>query len=229
MLWNDHLYLAATAYRTDHIGNPQPNSGDGFSVNIRGVAPYWRIAWQQSIGSDNYLEIGGYGMYVKSTPNSVSGLEDHYTDWAADLQFDRTMFVRDVLSVRSTYIRETSSLDATFQQGGASQSHHTLDSFTANAEYHFGNRYSAALGWFDVSGTRDSLLYAPAAVGGSANGSPNSAGYIANLSWWPVQNVQIGAQYTWYTRFNGASTNYDGSGRNASGNDTTYLLARFIF
>jgi hypothetical protein len=229
MLWNDHLYLAGTIYRTDHIGNPQPNSGEGFAVNIRGVAPYGRIAWQQSIGSDNYLEVGGYGMYVKSTPNSVSGLEDHYTDWAADLQFDRTMFVRDVLSVRSTYIRETSSLDATFQQGGASQSHHTLDTFTANAEYHFGNRYSAALGWFDVSGTSDGLLYPPADVAGSANGSPKSAGYITNVSWWPVQNIQIGAQYTWYTRFNGASTNYDGSGRNASGNDTMYVLARFIF
>jgi DNA invertase Pin-like site-specific DNA recombinase len=36
-------------------------------------------------------------------------------------------------------------------------------------------------------------------------------------------------QYTAYTRFNGGSTNYDGSGRNASGNNTVYLLARFVF
>jgi hypothetical protein len=228
-MWDDHLYAAVSAYRSDHIGNPQPNSGDGFGVNIRGVAPYWRLAWQQSFGAENYLEIGGYGMWVKSTPNSVEGLEDRYTDWAADLQYDRSLFVRDVLSFRCTYIRETSSLDATFAEGGASRSDHTLDTFAGNVEYHFGNRFSLALGGFDVSGTSDPALYAPAPVSGSASGSPRSAGYIANASWWPVQNIQIALQYTGYTRFNGASTNYDGSGRNASGNDTTYAVARFLF
>ena len=44
-----------------------------------------------------------------------------------------------------------------------------------------------------------------------------------------MQNLQLGVQYTGYTRFNGAMTNYDGAGRNASGNNTFYLLARFIF
>jgi len=32
-----------------------------------------------------------------------------------------------------------------------------------------------------------------------------------------------------YTRFNGAAINYDGAGRNASDNNTVYLLGRFIF
>jgi hypothetical protein len=99
----------------------------------------------------------------------------------------------------------------------------------ANVEYHFGNRCSVALGWQDTSGTADALLYAPAPLTGAANGSPNSAGYTGNLSWWPVQNIQLALQYTAYTRFNGASTNYDGAGRNASDNNTTYLLARFLF
>jgi hypothetical protein len=36
-------------------------------------------------------------------------------------------------------------------------------------------------------------------------------------------------QYTGYTRFNGAANNYDAVGRNAGGNNTVYLLARFIF
>lgn len=226
LFWNERLYLAAAAYRTDHIGTSQPNTGAGFPINIRGVAPYWRLAWQQPIGPDNTLELGTYGIYLKSTPNSVSGTRDRYTDWAGDLQFDRTMFIRDVLSVRASYIRETSSLDGTLQQGGASRSHHVLESFNGNAEYHFGNLLSAALGWFDVHGTSDPALFAP---GPSANGSPKSSGYIANLSWWPVQNVQIALQYTGYSRFNGASTNYDGSGRNAKDNNTTYALARFVF
>jgi hypothetical protein len=193
------------------------------------VAPYGRLAWQQSFGPENYLEVGGYGMYVKSTPNGVEGLEDRYTDLAADLQYDRSLFVRDVLSFRCTYIHESSSLDATFAQGGASRSDHTLETFTGNVEYHFGNRWSLALGGFDVHGTSDPGLYAPAPVAGSANGSPKSTGYLASASWWPVQNIQLALQYTGYSRFNGGSSNYDGSGRAASANDTTYLVARFIF
>jgi hypothetical protein len=72
-------------------------------------------------------------------------------------------------------------------------------------------------------------LYPQSAVSGSANGDPRSAGYIANISYWPLQNVDLALQYTGYTRFNGGSTNYDGAGRNASDNNTTYLLVRFIF
>jgi hypothetical protein len=229
VMWNEHLYVAGTLYRSFHIGSPQPNSGAGFAKNIRGVAPYWRVAWQQSLGTDDYLELGAYGMHVRSTPNAIIGLEDRYTDWAADLQYDRTLFRTHVLSVRGTYIREKATLAATVDAGGAAQADHKLTTVAVNASYHLGNRYSATLGWFTLTGTTDALLYAPAAVTGSANGSPGSTGYIGNVSWWPIQNVQVGIQYTAYTRFNGAATNYDGAGRNASANNTTYLLGRFIF
>ena len=80
-----------------------------------------------------------------------------------------------------------------------------------------------------TSGTPDPLLYAQPAITGSANGGPRSTGYIANFSFWPMQNLDLAAQYTAYTRFNGAATNYDGAGRNASDNNTVYLLARFVF
>ena len=228
-MWSEHLYLAAAIYRTDHIGSPQPNSGEGFGINIRGVAPYWRAAWQQSFGSDTYLEVGTFGMHVDSTPNGVVGLQDTFTDWAVDAQLDQTLFVRDVLSIRASYTHESSNLAATLDQGGAAAAGHTLKSVAVNAGYHFGNQVSATLGWFDVTGTADPQLFPPGALSGSANGSPNSTGYIANLSWWPIQNAQLGVQYTAYTRFNGAGTNYDGAGRNASANNTFYVLARFIF
>ena len=58
---------------------------------------------------------------------------------------------------------------------------------------------------------------------------PASRGYILNLSWWVYQNVDLGVQYTGYTSFNGAGTNYDGVGRNASDNNSVYLLGRFVF
>ncbi len=39
----------------------------------------------------------------------------------------------------------------------------------------------------------------------------------------PVQYLRIGLQYTMYDRYNGASHNYDGAGRNASDNDSLFL------
>jgi hypothetical protein len=226
-MWDDHLYVDGTIYRSDHVGAPQPNPGSS-SFNIRGVAPYWRVAWQQLTPKTQY-EVGGYGIHMESTPGAVVGLEDGYTDYAADFQVDRTLFRKDVLSLRGTYIRENSALAATYAAMGAQVSSHHLNTVFANAEYHFGNRLSGTFGWFDTGGTVDPLLYAQTAVTGSANGDPRGAGYIANFSVFPMQNIQLGVQYTGYTRFNGAATNYDGAGRDASGNNTWYLLARFIF
>ena len=157
-MWNEHLYLAGTIYRSEHIGGTQPNAGTGFAHNIRGVAPYWRVAWQTS-SKNNYLEVGTYGMHVKSTPNAITGLMDGYTDWAADFQYDRTIpqFKNDVLSVRGTYIRENSSLLATFAAGGAAQIPHHLNTAQANVEYHFGTKFSGTAGLFDITGTADSI------------------------------------------------------------------------
>ena len=66
-MWDNHLYLAGTIYRSAHIGAAQPNTGVGAPINIRGVAPYWRVAWQQN-SKNNNLEVGTYGMHMKSTP-----------------------------------------------------------------------------------------------------------------------------------------------------------------
>jgi hypothetical protein len=234
-MWNNHLYAAATIYRSAHIGAPQPNqgvdaSGAPLTFNIRGVAPYWRVAWQQNMKNNN-LEIGTYGIHMKSTPGAISGLEDGYTDWAVDFQDDLTIpkLHNDVLSLRGTYIRENSSLLATATTLADPLVQHHLNTTQANAEYHFGDKYAATIGYFNVNGTPDPLLYPEAPVSGNLNGDPRSNGVIANVSWWPVQNIGLTFQYTAYTRFNGAATNYDQAGRNASSNNTLYLLARFVF
>jgi hypothetical protein len=226
-MWDQHLYVAGTLYRSDHVGTAQPTNGQGSTINIRGTAPYWRVAWQQSGRKDN-LEIGAYGIHVKSTPGAVTGAEDSYTDFGPDLQYDHT-FGRDVLSVRGTYIRENEAYVASAANGAAEPGPHHLNTGNANVEYHVGNRYSGAFGWFMTEGTTDVLLYPKGAISGSANGDPRSAGYIANLSYWPLQNLDLAVQYTGYTRFNGGTTDYDGAGRNASDNNTVYILARFLF
>src|SRR5579863_6443150 len=230
-MWDNHLYLAGTVYRSAHIGALLPNTGVNQTFNIRGVAPYWRLAWQQN-SKNNNLEVGTYGMHMKSTPGAITGMEDSYTDWAVDFQDDLTVpkFRGDVISFRGTYIRENSSLAATAFNLGESLVQHHLNTVQANAEYHLGDKYSGTIGYFDITGTPDPNIFAPGVpVTGNFNGDPRSAGYIANVSWWPVQNIGLTLQYTGYTRFNGAATNYDGAGRNASSNNTVYLLARFVF
>lgn len=227
-MWDNHLYLDAALYRSAHVGLGQPNPGTGFTYNIRGVAPYWRAAWQQSTGTTQF-EVGTYGIHMQSTPNAIAGLEDSYTDVAFDTQYDRTLFRHDVLSLRGTYIHEGSDLLASFAAAAAAQRSHHLNTVLANAEYHFGNRWSGTFGWFTTTGTNDALFFAPGAVNGFVNGSPKSAGYIANVSYWAWQNLQLAAQYTGYTTFNGGGTNYDGAGRNANANNTIYLDAKFVF
>ena len=230
-MWNSHLYVDGILYRSEHVGGPQPNPGIG-AYNIHGVAPYWRVAWQQLTAKTQY-ELGTYGMHIRSTPNQivnangVAGPEDAYTDYAFDTQIDRSVFRKDVVSFRATYIRENADLLASVAQGLTTFGSHHLNTVMANAEYHFGNKYTGTFGWFDTGGTVDPYLYTASPVTGSANGDPRGAGYIGNISYWPWQHLP--AQYTGYTRFNGGSTNYDGSGRNASANNTVYLDAKFLF
>jgi hypothetical protein len=230
-MWNNHLYVAGTMYRSSHLGAPQPNTGAGEAFNIEGLAPYWRVAWQQNLSENNYLEFGTYGIHAHSTPGAVTGPTDSYTDAALDFQYERKIprWKHDLFTVHATLIHENSALNATFDASGAEFPHHELNTARADAVYHFGNKYSATLGWFNTTGTTDRLLLPPAPVSGSASGDPHSSGYIANLSWWPIQNVDVGLQYTGYTRFNGAATNYDGSARNAAGNNALYGVLWFIF
>lgn len=220
-LWNNHLYGNLSLYRSEHAGGSQPNVGVGFGNNISVVAPYWRFAWQQSWGL-NYLEVGTYGIYVNSTPNAIDGLSDRFFDPALDLQYERP-FGKNLLTVHSTYIHEHSDLDSTFTAGGATLAAHHLNSFKVDGTYHWHGRYTGTLGGFNTSGTVDPLFFAQNAVSGSANGSPNSRGYTMQFAFWPMQNIDLSIGYTGYTKFNGGTTNYDGAGRNASNNNTTYI------
>ncbi|MDP4175819.1 MAG: cytochrome C, partial [Bacteroidota bacterium] len=86
-----------------------------------------------------------------------------------------------------------------------------------------------SLGYFSITGDNNPALNAPASVSGSANGSPNSSGFAFEFDYLPWLNTKLALQYIAYNKFNGATSNYDGSGRNASDNNTLYLLAWVAF
>jgi len=220
-MWNNHLYTNVSFYRSEHAGASTPVTGADSALNISGVAPYWRAAWQQSWGR-NYLMVGTYGIYMNSIPGAVSGAKDRYVDPAFDFQYSRP-FGANQLDVHGTYIRENSNLAATFSADGASGTAHHLNMFKVDSVYHWTHRYSAAAALFSTSGTADAVLYAPAALTGSNNGSPGTSGYILQFAYWPVQNIDINLNYSGYRKFNGAISDYDGANRNASDNNTVFM------
>ena len=227
---DNHLYAAGTIYRSSHIGSHCPIRAHPLISTSRALRPDWRLAWQQTMGN-NYLEVGTYGMHVRSTPQAVVGPENTYTDFAFDTQYERTIpkFKNNLFTLHATYIRENSDLTADFDNGAASLTQHHLDTFRVNGVYHFGYRYAPEFGYFVTNGTADPLLFAASPVDGSLTGSPRTEGFMGNFTYWPIQNVRLAAQYTRYTEFNGARANYDGAGRNAGDNSSMYFYVGLFF
>jgi hypothetical protein len=159
---------------------------------------------------------------MNSFPNAITGPEDRYADPSFDFQYERPLGA-NLVDVHGTYIYEKSNLGATYAAGGAAAPDHHLNTLRLDSTYHLRRRYTATGGLFSTTGNSDPLLYAPAAVSGSQNGNPDTAGYIAQFAFWPVENIDLNVSYTGYTKFNGATTNYDGAMRNASDNNTVYM------
>ncbi|HEU5398939.1 MAG TPA: cytochrome C [Gammaproteobacteria bacterium] len=225
--WLDNTWYGEfTLYRSSPTGAAQPVDSTSSAV-IANVAPYFRGAWEHAwagTAGQNDLEIGLIGMSVHQYPgggNALSGTTDDYRDTGVDTQY-QYITGTDSFALHASYIHEQQDLNASGAVGASAASDH-LNYWTANASYYWDGAYGPTLGYFNTTGSTDPLLYAPAPLNGSATGSPDSSGWIAQWTWLPSMNVQVTAQYTWYDKFNGASSNYDGSGRKASDNNTLYL------
>lgn len=128
---------------------------------------------------------------------------------------------------------------AALPPSSASDSSHL---WRAKLSYAYQARYGASLSLFSLQGaantanqtsgfdpatltiTSDPGATAPSLrVGGSLNGKPDTAGSTLEVFWTPVEFLRVGAQYTAYTRYNGAGHNYDGFGRNASDNNSLFV------
>ncbi|HEY8047588.1 MAG TPA: cytochrome C [Ramlibacter sp.] len=133
-------------------------------------------------------------------------------------------------------------VDASGNPLANSNSADTTNLLRGKATYVYQAKYGGSVGFFDLRGTTntanqtsgyspdtlaiatDPSLAAPSArVFGNLSGNPGTRGYTLEAFWTPVQYVRVGAQYTIYTRFNGAATNYDGFGRNARDNNSLFL------
>jgi hypothetical protein len=217
---------APQGFNVNGLAGPLDSKAGGV---VTGGAPYWRVAvdheWHK-----NSLSVGAYGMNtnVSGANQPVGSPVDGFRDAAVDGQYQ---FIGDVhvFSLQTTFIQEHQTLDSSFAQGVASNPSDDLKTVRLGASYYFHRKYGGALGAFSTTGSQDQLLYQPAPVFGYAANSPNSRGWLGELTYVPWQNVKVVLQYVGYTQFNGASMNYDGSGRSAKANNTTYLLGWFSF
>jgi hypothetical protein len=205
-LWNNGIYTELTLYRSAHLGSTQP---DISSVNtIKGVAPYWRLAWQNQLPNGNYLMVGTYGMNGQLYPSGISGPTDSYTDVAVDAQYEHS-FSEDLLSVHLNIQNENQTLDAS--SPGFSP---TIKTVKLDGTYHWDSHATATLAFWTTTG--DSGDYSAAPFG--YVGSPDNRGVMAQASYLPWQNTKFTAQYTAYSKFDNLP-----SGRSAADFDTLFL------
>ena len=211
-------------------------------AQIDGVAPYWRFAVQHE-WQDHHLSAGTFGLYADTFPGrDRSAGNDSFVDTGIDAQYQ---FTRDpnVVTATASWIHENQFLPASQTLGLSEHRSNDLDSVKLTTSYvysHDDAGYGITASHFWLSGSKDAGLYAQEDVAGSANGSPDSRGWIFELDYmpfinkspiaiWPWTQLKLSLQYTLYDRFNGASRNYDGAGRNASDNDTLLLLGWLAF
>lgn len=226
-LWNQTLYGEVTLYRSALQGHALPLDSSASGV-LKDVAPYWRMALQRDVGG-GHVTVGTYGITSHVFGSGVTGLSDQFTDVAGDAQYESRVAGDRVVVVRGNVIHERRTLSSLFASGGTEQLYQRLTSLQASVSFQPSATKSATLGVFSTTGTRDRTLFAAEEVTGSSTGSPETAGLTGEVTLNPWQNARLGLQYTAFTRFNGASTNYDGAGRRARDNNTLYLFTWLVF
>jgi len=222
--FDDHFYAEVTDYDSAIPGGAHPLDSTQAEV-VNGLAPYWRVAYEED-WDRNALEIGAFGLNASTHPGAgtlLAGATNKYKDAAFDVQYQ---FIGEdhIFTALATYIHEKQVFDASVLDGFATNVDNHLNTLKLTGEYFYRRHIGGQVSYFSTTGGADALLYAPAAVTGSATGSPNSRGQILEVDYLPWLNVKLQAQYIVYDKFNGGTSNYDGSGRSASNNNSLYLL-----
>ena len=234
---NDAYFVEAGAYGSPgastliHLGADPTAPGD-----IEGLAPYARLAYQRALAGGT-LEVGALGLQANLHPglDHTTSLTDHYTDLGLDASYIKALANTDVITFNARYLHEQQALQASCLIAGATSgcANNKLDEFRADASYYWRNTIGATLGAFDTTGNSNAVVFA-----GNRTFNPNSSGLNLQLDATPFGaesqparrvNVRLGIQYTLYSTFNGARSNFDGAGTKASDNNTLRVFSWFAF
>jgi len=229
--WNSSLYTEAGFYWTP--GKNFLSAMGAFAPDnnlISGATPYLRVAYQKDYGDQNF-EVGAFAMFPHLYPggDKSAGTTDRYSDIGIDGSYQFMGDSSGIYQIDARYTSESQTLSASQFLGGAANVHNHLDDLRFDASYYWHNMIGGSIGAFDTWGSSDALLFAD-----NRTLKPDSAGFTLQADYTlfggadaPVDgrfNLRVGAQYIVYTKFNGASSNYDGLGHNASDNNTLRLF-----
>jgi len=231
-MWDDLIYAEAGVYRSapQGIGN-NPLNGNNSSNVITNTAPYWRFGLQKQV-ENQYFMLGTFGLVASLFPGQgapggplpLSGPSNRFTDVGIDANY-QVMLGDNSLTAHASWTHETQHYSGSFVElGGAANSSDALDDFRLATTFHWGSRWSFTAAPFVTFGTKDTVLYTPVPITGSRTGRPDSEGLTLEVDFNAWRNARLGLQYIAYFEFNGAHSNYDGFGRNASANNTIYLF-----
>jgi hypothetical protein len=234
--WDSHIYTEAGAYFTPSHGFLRALGSDaqGAAGVIDGGAPYFRVAYQRDMGNSNF-EVGAFGLFTNLEPPGTSGpLTDDYSDYGVDASYQYMGDSSSIYQVNARYTHEDQNLNSTFGASGSEKLNDSLEDLRLDLSYYWHNTIGATIQPFDTWGSRDTILY-----GGDRTFTPNSTGVLFQVDYtlFPNSdgplgqrfNARVGAQYTVFTEFNGAASNFDGAGSNAGDNNTLRVFLWAVY
>lgn len=219
------IYIEAGVYKSALQGASVANNGNLTNNVISGVAPYWRLAYENDWGNNSW-ELGTFGLEAKLdnpiTPagNAVNvslqhALTDDFLDAGVDTQY-QYIDDDDQLTITGRWIHEDERLGASYTAGFTNRPSDQIETASLVGSYFWHRKLGATLGFFNLTGTNDGQYF------GSVVGRPDTTWGNIELDYLPWLNVKLGLQYTAYLKFDGATHNYDGSGRSALDNNLLY-------
>lgn len=240
--WNQTLYGEIGSYHTaKHLFHFMSAGSPG--SDLKGFNPYWRLAYTKQWGA-HYLMLGTSGMVTSAYLNDPTA-PDHVRDIGLDAQYQ---FLLDPHSVtmqlaymheRHRYPDSVANQPATYFDAAGNPLANTNAVDTSNIlraklTYVYQAKYGGSLGFFNKTGSTNTaaqtvgydstgVITGSGVAGDNLSGNPGTRGVTYEAFWTPIQYARIGLQYTAYSKFNGASSNYNGFGRNASDNNSLFL------
>ncbi len=245
--YNQHLYVEAGAYGTQSpwLANRLGTGGGPASNNL---IPYVRAAyeWDWDV---NAAWVGGTMLHANINPQFGTG-QDSYTDYAIDGGYQFLGTGQHIVTVQGTFVHETAEPHRQRRELQCQQWHQPGIRLRAEHDQRqragtwYKNTYGVVASWFAGFGSSNPIAYSSgyqlgADFAGFANNSPNYNGFSIEADWVPFGkddslarpwlNLKVGAEYMFYTDYNGAHTNYDSYGRNAGDNNAFLLFLWTIF
>ncbi|HEV2530340.1 hypothetical protein [Phenylobacterium sp.] len=236
---NSAVYVEVAGYGSPNRSSLARLGADPFAPgDIKGLAPYGRVALQGKVAGGT-VEVGAFGMRTDIHPgrDRLTGATDRYDDLGLDSSYQNALDSGDVLSFDARILRERQTLSATcalMGPVGPNCADARLTDLRADVSYYWRDKVGATIALFDTYGPANADLYPD-----NRTLKPDSSGVTLQLDgtpWGegksplgPRFNMRVGVQYTLYSRFNGASKNFDGAGANASDNNTMRIFAWFAY